>query len=98
MNYNLYMVSRWVSSPTLKMVPPFVASPTHMMTLNFHVYKYDNYGQAPYIVSSYTQSFQANLFTRLFTCPSDQINSPSLPSNTNKYLLKSTFSEGLSHN
>ena len=35
-------------------------------------HKYNNYVKVPYIVSSYPQSSQENLFPRLFTCRQDK--------------------------
>ena len=47
-------------------------------------------------VFSYSQSTNADLFARLFTCPSIQTNSSSHPQPT-KHLLKCTFSKSLTH-
>ena len=45
---------------TSALSPPLFSSESH---------KYNNYNKAPYTVSSYSQSLQANLFVMLFICP-----------------------------
>ena len=82
------LVSRGVNSP-IKIVSPslmWLTALLYMVTLKLHSYpplcssvshKYNNYTKAPYIVSSYPQSLQANLFTD-DSVPPSQTNSPRL--------------------
>ena len=79
------LISRGVNSP-IKIVSPYVAyCPPLYGNFNFNFpplcssvsHKYNNYTKAPYIVSSYPQSFQVNLITD-DSVPPSQTNSPRL--------------------
>ena len=63
--------------------PPLCSSKSH---------KYSNYNNAPYIVSSWTQYPQADVFNRLFTWPTGWTDSPTIRQHTIKQLLNCTFS------
>ena len=72
-------VFNWKTPPS----PPLCSSKSH---------KYSNYNNAPYIVSSWTQCPQADVFNRLFTWPTGWTDSPTIRQHTIKQLLNCTFS------